>query len=91
MELKKLLKKSSVAKNMGSSITIISVCFRIIKNHYHISELDGYIRHNTLFLKSVPREVNISIFKDKKELLSMINAELVTYDFRYILKDIITN
>ncbi|MBP6910203.1 hypothetical protein KBC03_01240 [Patescibacteria group bacterium] len=52
-DIKKLLKKSSIAKNMGTSVTIISVCFRIIKQHYKMSdaEIDGYIRHNILFVK----------------------------------------
>ena len=92
MDIKKLLKKSSVAKNMWTSITIISVCFRVIKDRYsevQMSELDWYIRHNILFVKGAPREIIISIFKDKKELLGAIQAELLKYDFKYTLRDII--
>lgn len=90
MDIKKLLKKSSIAKNIGTSVTIISVCFRIIKQRYNITELDGHIRHNILFLKDTPREVSMQVFRDKKELLGAINAELLKFDFRYKVKDIIT-
>ena len=63
----------------------------MLKHHYleyDLSEMDGYIRHNILFLKSFPREVNILLYKEKQQLLDMINKELTAYDFRYRLKDI---
>ncbi len=88
MEIKKLLKRSSVAKNMGTSITVVSVCFRIIKQRFDAPEIDGYIRHNILFLKNLPREANIELYKEKQQIISAINKELITYDFRYVLKDI---
>lgn len=93
IQLKKLLKKSSVARNMGSSITIVSICFRILKQHFpsaDLSEIDGYIRHNILFIKNLPRNINILLYKEKQTILDTINKELSASDFRYILKDVMT-
>lgn len=90
LELKKILKKSSLNERIGGSATILSVCLRIIKEQYsHHDLLTGYIRHNILFVKDAPRQIAIEIYKDKAKLLKQINTELPSFDFRYTLKDII--
>ena len=90
MELRKLLKTSSLSKKVGSSLTIISVCFRVIKKRYSIEEVNGYIKHNVLFLTDVPREIGIALYKDKIDVLQEINQELKDSDLKYVLKNIIS-
>lgn len=93
MDIQKILRKSSLSKKVGSSLTIVSVCFRIIKKQFPQAMLDetsGYIRHNILFISSAPREIAIGLYKEKNKLLEMINKELIQYDFVYTLKDIRT-
>lgn len=93
MDIQKILRKSSLSKKVWSSLTIVSVCFRIIKKHFALSELSemsGHIRHNILFISNTPREVTIWLYKEKNKLLDAINKELAVYDFRYTLKDIRT-
>lgn len=89
-DIKKLLRKSSLSKKVGNSITVVSVCFRIIKKRYAVEECDGYIRHNILSVKWLPREVGIRIYRDKGQLLEEINKELIEYGLKYVLKDILT-
>ncbi len=93
MEIKKLLKKSSLSKSMGSSINIVSSCFRVLRKKFpgvNFSNTEWYIRHNILFLKDLPRETNIALYKEKQQILDAINKELAASDFRYSMKDIRT-
>lgn len=90
VDIKQLLKKSSLSKKVGSSLTVISVCFRIIKQRYSIAECDGYIRHNILFVKWLPREACILLYREKPQLLGEINKELVKFGLAYTLKNIVT-
>ena len=88
LDLKKILKKSSLSTRM-SSVTILSICLRAIKERYAFDgQLSGYIRHNILFVKEAPRHMAIELYKDKAKLVAQINKELPSFDFRYTLKDI---
>jgi hypothetical protein len=50
--------------------------------------IEGYVRNDKLFLKTTDSYLKIQIFKQKKELLTLINQHLQTLGYHQQLSDI---
>ncbi|MDD2537229.1 MAG: hypothetical protein PHU61_01910 [Candidatus Absconditabacteria bacterium] len=93
--LRKRLSQQFRGKNMIGSIAIncIHEYFSLEKNEKTIREkeaVEGYIRHNKLFLKIQDQEIKIQVFKEKKKLIELINQHLEKLGYKERIIDIFT-
>ena len=52
--------------------------------------IEGYIKNGKLFIRTSDLELKIQIFKQKKELITLINKKLETLGYKYSVYEIYT-
>jgi hypothetical protein len=50
--------------------------------------LDGYTKFNKLFLKTTQQHIKIAIFKEKQQILTLVNEQLAKVGFTQQINDI---
>ncbi|MDR2415103.1 MAG: hypothetical protein LBD75_00335 [Candidatus Peribacteria bacterium] len=76
-----------------------TLALQCVKDFFHIAKkadtvvreqeiIEGYVKNDKLFLKTTDLYLKIQIFKQKKELLILINQRLQTLGYRQQLSDI---
>lgn len=51
--------------------------------------LDGYVKFNKVFVKTTQQNIKITIFKEKKEILALINEQIAKVGFPQHIVDIV--
>lgn len=80
-------------KNMIGSIVMNE-----IKSYLDIKKIDleiedeimtWYVRHDKLFIKTIDQKLKIQIFKEKLDIIRVINQKLLEVGYKLEIKDII--
>ena len=91
--MRKRLSIQHRGKNMIGSITMNE-----IKSYLKIKKVDTetqdeiltwYVRHNKLFIKTVVQSLKIQIFKEKLNIIKIINQKLSEIGYKTEIEDII--
>ncbi|MDR2189999.1 MAG: hypothetical protein LBP53_02135 [Candidatus Peribacteria bacterium] len=76
-----------------------TIALQCVKDFFHIEKkadhlireqepVEGYVKNSKLFLKTSDQALKIEIFKQKKQLLLVINQQLQTLGYHHQLDDI---
>ncbi len=75
-----------------------SLALRVVKEHFHIEKkaehlvadelIEGYLRYQTLFLRTSDQALKIQIFKEKEKLISVINQHFQKLGYHQKVREI---
>lgn len=75
-----------------------TLALKVVKDHFHIKNtnenivtdelIEGYLKYQTLFLKTSDQAMKIAIFKEKEKLIEAINQHFKKLWYHQQLRDI---
>ena len=95
--IKDVMRKRLSLQHRGKNI-IGSIAMNEIKSYLNIEKIDAetqdeiltwYVRHNKLFIKAFDQKIKIQIFKDKSNIIKIINQKLSKIWYKAEIEDII--
>lgn len=75
-----------------------SIALNEIMSYFHVKKIDAeidnqiltwYVRNNKLFIKTIDQNLKIQIFKEKSNIIRIINQKLSEIGYKTEIKDII--
>jgi len=94
---KDLIRKRFSQQYRGKSI-IGSIAMNEVKSYFKIEKKDpeveneiitGYIKQDKLFVKTLNQQLKIQIFKEKMDIIKIINQKLSEIGYKSAINDII--
>ncbi len=96
-DIKEIMRKRLSIQHRGKNM-IWSIAMNEIKLYLNIEKVDQeikdeiltwYVRHDKLFLKTTEQSLKIQIFKEKLNIIKIINQKLSEIGYKTQIKDII--
>ena len=96
-EINGIMRKRLSIQHRGKNM-IGSISMNEIKSYLEIEKVDTetqdeiltwYVRHNRLFIKTVEQSLKIQIFKEKGNIIKMINQKLSQIGYNTNIQDIV--
>jgi hypothetical protein len=86
--LKNQLRKRLAEKFLGKQAIGVLV-EREIKRHYPDYDFQAYVKFDKIFVQSSDKSLQISLFKDKKNILEQVNLKLEKFGYSQKMREII--
>ena len=92
-----IMRKRLSVQHRGKNM-IGSIAMNEIKSYLEIEKVDSeikdevltwYVRHNKLFLKTSDQSLKIQVFKEKLDIIKIINQKLLEIGYKMEIDDII--
>ena len=82
-----MIRKSFAQKSFGKRM-IWTVWIKAVQKFFGNSDIEGFIRFNTLYIKTSDQNIKIQAFQHKKEILEKVNLELKNLWYNRTVSDI---
>ncbi len=92
------LARKNLSEKFQGNRMLGSLALRAVKDYFHIEKkakhlvadelIEGYLRYQTLFLKTADLALKIQIFKEKEKLISVINQHFHSLGYRQEVREI---
>lgn len=92
------LARKNLSEKFQGNRMLGSLAMKVVKGYFHIEKkaedivadevIEGYLRYQTLFLRTADQALKIQIFKEKEKLIAAINQHFQTLGYAQKVHDI---
>jgi hypothetical protein len=91
--------RKSISQHYRGNKMIGTIAMNVVKEFFQIAKqsddvirekepIEGYVRNGKLFLKTSDQGLKIQIFKQKKEIIALVNGQLETLGYRQKIDEV---